>query len=141
MTATTESKTDRIRELNDAFRRTFVGGAVMITAGVEAMPLDQRRSLLQCGASTRSAKITTPTPSTTSARLMKPANGSSGRSTSTTATWSSARRTRPIPPSRPAFSPSCVPTNTEVGKRSAPEGPDPRLGQSGSRAFPTTTST
>ena len=47
MTNTTESKTDRIRELNDAFRRTFVGGAVMITAGIEAMPLDQRRSLLQ----------------------------------------------------------------------------------------------
>src|SRR6202453_2282503 len=47
MTNTTESKTDRIRSLNDAFRRTFVGGAVMITAGVEAMPLDQRRSLLQ----------------------------------------------------------------------------------------------
>ena len=47
MTNTTESKTDRIRALNDAFRRTFVGGAVMITAGVEAMPLDQRRSLLQ----------------------------------------------------------------------------------------------
>jgi hypothetical protein len=47
MTNTTESKADRIRALNDAFRRTFVGGAVMITAGVEAMPLDQRRSLLQ----------------------------------------------------------------------------------------------
>jgi hypothetical protein len=47
MTSTTESKTDRIRSLNNAFRRTFVGGAVMITAGVEAMPLDQRRSLLQ----------------------------------------------------------------------------------------------
>jgi hypothetical protein len=47
MTNTTESKTDRIRSLNDAFRRTFVGGAVMITQGVEAMPLDQRRSLIQ----------------------------------------------------------------------------------------------
>ena len=47
MTSTTDSKTDRIRQLNDAFRRTFVGGAVMITAGVEALPLDQRRSLLQ----------------------------------------------------------------------------------------------
>ena len=47
MTNTTGSKTDRIRELNDAFRRTFVGGAVMITQGVEAMPLDQRRSILQ----------------------------------------------------------------------------------------------
>jgi len=47
MTSTTDSKTDRIRELNDGFRRTFVGGAAMITAGVEAMPLDQRPSLLQ----------------------------------------------------------------------------------------------
>ena len=47
MTNTTESKTDLIRSLNDAFRRTFVGGAVMVTQGVEAMPLDQRRSLLQ----------------------------------------------------------------------------------------------
>jgi hypothetical protein len=47
MTMTSESKTDRIRALNDAFRRTFVGGAVMITQGVEALPLDQRGSLLQ----------------------------------------------------------------------------------------------
>jgi len=47
MTNTTKSKTNRIRNLNDAFRRTFIGGAVMITQGVEAMPLDQRRSLLQ----------------------------------------------------------------------------------------------
>jgi len=47
MTNTTESKADRIRTLNDVFRRTFLGGAVMITQGVEAMPLDQRRSLLQ----------------------------------------------------------------------------------------------
>jgi Protein of unknown function (DUF3768) len=47
MNTATDSKADRIRSLNDAFRRTFIGGAVMITAGVEAMPLDQRRSLLQ----------------------------------------------------------------------------------------------
>jgi hypothetical protein len=47
MTMSTESKTERIRALNDAFRRTFVGGAVMVTQGVEAMPLDQRRSLIQ----------------------------------------------------------------------------------------------
>ena len=46
MTSTTVSTAERIRALNDAFRRTFVGGVVMITAGVEAMPLDQRRSLL-----------------------------------------------------------------------------------------------
>ena len=46
MTSTTVSTAERIRALNDAFRRTFVGGMVMITAGVEAMPVDQRRSLL-----------------------------------------------------------------------------------------------
>ena len=46
MNTTTESKTERIRALNDDFRRTFVGGAVMITAGVEALPAEQRRSLL-----------------------------------------------------------------------------------------------
>ena len=46
MTSTTVSTAERIRALNDAFRRTFVGGMVMITAGVEALPLDQRRSLL-----------------------------------------------------------------------------------------------
>jgi Protein of unknown function (DUF3768) len=47
MSSTTVSKAETIRALNDAFRRTFVGGMVMITSGVEAMPLDQRRSLLQ----------------------------------------------------------------------------------------------
>src|SRR6516162_8957329 len=46
MTDTTVSKIERIRELNDDFRRTFVGGLVMVTAGVEAMPVEQRRSLL-----------------------------------------------------------------------------------------------
>jgi hypothetical protein len=47
MTSTTDSKSERIRTLNDAFRTTFVGGAVMITAGVGATPIDQRRALLQ----------------------------------------------------------------------------------------------
>ena len=46
MTSTTMSTAERIRALNDAFRRTFVGGMVLITAGVEALPVDQRRSLL-----------------------------------------------------------------------------------------------
>jgi hypothetical protein len=40
-------ETLRVRALNDAFRRTFVGGMVMITVGVEAMPIEQRRSLLE----------------------------------------------------------------------------------------------
>src|SRR5277367_1070868 len=47
MTSTTVITAERIRALNDAFRRTFVGGMVMITTGVEAMPVEQRRSLLQ----------------------------------------------------------------------------------------------
>jgi hypothetical protein len=47
MTSTTMTTAKRIRALNDAFRRTFVGSMVMITAGVEAMPREQRRSLLQ----------------------------------------------------------------------------------------------
>jgi Protein of unknown function (DUF3768) len=42
-----QTKTEAIRELNDRFRRTFVGGVVMLTAGVEGMPDDQRRKLLQ----------------------------------------------------------------------------------------------
>jgi uncharacterized protein DUF3768 len=46
MTSETVSTAERIRALNEAFRRTFVGGMVMITADVEAMPVDQRRSLL-----------------------------------------------------------------------------------------------
>ena len=33
MTSTTVSPVESIRALNDAFRRTFVGGMVMITAG------------------------------------------------------------------------------------------------------------
>jgi hypothetical protein len=47
MTSTIVSPAERIRALNDDFRRTFVGGAVMITAGVEALPVEQRRALLQ----------------------------------------------------------------------------------------------
>ena len=46
MTANPKRPADRIRALNDAFRRAFVGGAVMITAGVEALPSDQRRAIL-----------------------------------------------------------------------------------------------
>ena len=32
--------TDKIRQLNDAFRTTFTGGRVMLTASVEALPSD-----------------------------------------------------------------------------------------------------
>ena len=36
------NKSDRIRVLNDNFRSTFVGGQVVITQGVDALPLDTR---------------------------------------------------------------------------------------------------
>lgn len=31
---------DRIRDLNDAFRRSFTGGRAMLSAGVDALPSD-----------------------------------------------------------------------------------------------------
>jgi hypothetical protein len=36
----TITKTERIRELNDAFRRTFTGGRVVMTATVQSLPAD-----------------------------------------------------------------------------------------------------
>jgi hypothetical protein len=46
MTTEDSNSATRIRALNDAFRRSFVGGVVVITAGIEAMPADQRRAVL-----------------------------------------------------------------------------------------------
>ena len=46
MTAEDPSPSSRIRDLNDAFRRTSVSGTVVITAGVEALPSNRRRSIL-----------------------------------------------------------------------------------------------
>lgn len=39
-------KTMRIRELNDAFRRTLAGGRVMLTTGVEALPEAEKATVL-----------------------------------------------------------------------------------------------
>ena len=41
------SPTNSIRELNDALRRTLIGGTVMITPEVEALAPDARALLLQ----------------------------------------------------------------------------------------------
>ena len=40
MNIQTADRAPRIKELNDAFRRSFVGGRVMLTAGVDALPSD-----------------------------------------------------------------------------------------------------
>lgn len=37
-----DSRTERIRVLNDAFRTTFLGGRVMLTASVHSLPSDVR---------------------------------------------------------------------------------------------------
>lgn len=37
----------RIRELNDTFRRTFLGGRVMITQGVDVLPEPMKAEVLQ----------------------------------------------------------------------------------------------
>jgi hypothetical protein len=39
-------KTARIRELNDAFRRTFVGGRVLMTEGLAALPVKGKAEVL-----------------------------------------------------------------------------------------------
>jgi hypothetical protein len=44
---TNVDKTRRIRELNDALRRTFIGGQVMLTSGVDALPPDVKAQVLQ----------------------------------------------------------------------------------------------
>ena len=40
------NKFDRIRVLNDNFRSTFVGGQVVMTQGVDALPIDTKARVL-----------------------------------------------------------------------------------------------
>jgi hypothetical protein len=40
-------KTKRIRELNDAFRKSFCGGQVTVTAGVHALPSAVKARVLE----------------------------------------------------------------------------------------------
>ena len=39
-------RTRRIRELNDAFRRSFVGGRVLVTSGVSELPVETNAAVL-----------------------------------------------------------------------------------------------
>jgi hypothetical protein len=47
MTVLSQSNSERIRELNDSFRRTFTGGVVVITQGVEALASEVKAEVLQ----------------------------------------------------------------------------------------------
>ena len=40
------SNSVRIQQLNDAFRRSFVGGVVVVTAGFESLPAERRGLIL-----------------------------------------------------------------------------------------------
>ena len=104
MTSTIVSTTDRIRSLNDDFRRTFVGGLVMITAGVEAMPAEQRKSLL---AKVRAFDVFTedndPSGNTTSALSTRAVSATSGKWIAMTARPNSAPPIPLIPPSPRAY--------------------------------------
>jgi hypothetical protein len=46
MTKPALTKTDSIRLLNDNFRSTLVGGRVVMTAGVDALPIDTKARVL-----------------------------------------------------------------------------------------------
>ena len=41
------SKAERLRALNDQLRTTFIGGTVMITKGIEAIPFAKRKRILE----------------------------------------------------------------------------------------------
>lgn len=43
----TEDRTARIRALNDTLRQTFIGGRVLVTRGVRALPLAVNATILE----------------------------------------------------------------------------------------------
>jgi hypothetical protein len=47
----TRASTDRIRLLNDNFRCTYVGGHVVMTQGVNALPIDRYQGTRRLGRS------------------------------------------------------------------------------------------
>ena len=46
MSLTDKSTRERIRDLNDAFRTAFAGGRVMLTAGIDALPLEVKMPVI-----------------------------------------------------------------------------------------------
>ena len=47
MTYTPTSKIDRIRQLNDDFRQSFIGGRVLATPGTRSLPIDTNAAVLE----------------------------------------------------------------------------------------------
>ena len=48
MTVLSKSNSERIRELNDSFRQSFVGGRVVLTQGVDALSAEVKAEVLKC---------------------------------------------------------------------------------------------
>jgi hypothetical protein len=93
----------RVRQLNDAFRRSFVGGVVFITSGFEALPAEQGSLLL---AQVRAFDVFNEANDPHGEHAFGVVEDGGVRRltkiTITTATWSSCRLSRPTPRSRPA---------------------------------------
>jgi hypothetical protein len=47
MTVLSKPNRERIRQLNDSFRQTFVGGTVLLTQGVDALSVDGKAEVLR----------------------------------------------------------------------------------------------
>ena len=94
--------TERVRRLNDAFRRSFVGGVVVVTAAVAALSRERRSALLAKIRAFAFTEDNDPHGSTTSASSRTATFSASGRSICMIARWSSCLRIRPTPRSRRA---------------------------------------
>jgi uncharacterized protein DUF3768 len=47
LTYTPASKSDRIRQLNDDFRQSFIGGRVLVTPGIRSLPIETNAAVLE----------------------------------------------------------------------------------------------
>ena len=47
MSVLSKSNSERIRELNDSFRQSFIGGRVVITEGVDALSAKEKAEVLE----------------------------------------------------------------------------------------------
>lgn len=95
MNIESKERISRIRDLNDAFRRTFSGGRVMMACGVDALPdMIKARALLLVSLFDRFSEGNDPHGSTTSEASTLPAARSFGRSTITVSGVSADRKIR-----------------------------------------------